>query len=198
MMELNNSSTEAVSIKNYEIQISRSDFTHIHVYLYRVSFLTTLFIYKDYFKGPSKVMQSDAIQCKLIVHAKLWLGIEFALVHHIPCRSYCVFVPRVLYPRSFLIFIVGWVKELCSQHLPQVGVLVMYLDPCINWLVTYWEPCIERRDCHYITSPIGYWGKSSTISWYYVLGFLSLLTTCFDNSGFSGVVTLNSSGGVLP
>ena len=69
MMELDNSSTEAVSIKNYEIQISRSDFTHIHVYLYRVSFLTTLYIYKDYFKGPSKVMQSDAIQCKLIVHA---------------------------------------------------------------------------------------------------------------------------------
>ena len=41
----------AVSIKNYEIQIFRSDFTHIHVYLCRVSFLTILDIYKDYFKS---------------------------------------------------------------------------------------------------------------------------------------------------
>ena len=39
---LDSSSTEAVSIKNYEIQIFRSNFTYIHVYLYRVSFLTTL------------------------------------------------------------------------------------------------------------------------------------------------------------
>ena len=57
---LNSSSTEAVSIENYEIQISRSDFMHIQVYLCRVSFLTTLDIYKDYFKNRLKVLQSDA------------------------------------------------------------------------------------------------------------------------------------------
>ena len=51
---LNSNSTEAVSIENYEIQISRYDFTHIHVYLCSVSFLTTLDIYKDYFKGRRK------------------------------------------------------------------------------------------------------------------------------------------------
>ena len=92
----------------------------------------------------------------------------------------------------------GWTEELCNQHLPQVSVLVMYLDMCIDWLVTYWEPCIERRDCHYIANPIRYWGKGSTVGWYYVLGFLLLVTTCFDNSGFSGVVTLNSLDRVLP
>ena len=48
---LNRSLIEAISIENYEIQISRSDFTHIHMYLYRVSFLTTLDIYKNYFKS---------------------------------------------------------------------------------------------------------------------------------------------------
>ena len=53
------------------------------------------------------------------------------------------------------------------------------------------------RDCCYITSPIRYWGKGSTVGWYQVLGFLLLITACFDNSGFSGVVTLNSSGEVL-
>ena len=53
-MDLNSSSTEAVSIENYEIQIFRSDFTHIRVYLCRVSFLTTLDIYKDYLKGHQR------------------------------------------------------------------------------------------------------------------------------------------------
>ena len=43
-----------------------------------------------------------------------------------------------------------------------------------NWLVTYWEPCIKMRDCHYKTSPIGYWGKDSTVGWYKVLGFFYL------------------------
>ena len=63
MMQLNNSSIEAVSIENYKIRISRFDFTHIHVYFCRISFLTTLDIYNDYFKGRHrlcKVMQLDA------------------------------------------------------------------------------------------------------------------------------------------
>ena len=28
-----------------------------------------------------------------------------------------------------------------------------------------WEPCIKKGNCHYRTSPIGYWGKGSTVSW---------------------------------
>ena len=53
---LDSSLTKAVYVKNYEIQISKSKFTHIQVYFCRVSFLTTLDIYKDYFKRR----QSDA------------------------------------------------------------------------------------------------------------------------------------------
>ena len=53
-MDLDRSSTEAVSIENYEIHIFRFDFMHIHVYLCRVSILTTLDIYKDYFKDRLK------------------------------------------------------------------------------------------------------------------------------------------------
>ena len=33
---------------------------------------------------------------------------------------------------------------------------------------------LKRRDCHYKTSPIRYWGKGSTLGWYKVLGFLYL------------------------
>ena len=54
MMELNSSSTKDVSIENYEIQISRYIFQAYPSYLCRVSLLTNLDIYKDYFKGHQR------------------------------------------------------------------------------------------------------------------------------------------------
>ena len=51
MLKLDISLTEAVFVENYKIRIFRFDFMHIHEYLCRVYFLTTLDIYKDYFKG---------------------------------------------------------------------------------------------------------------------------------------------------
>ena len=56
MLKLDRSSTQAVSVENYEIKFFRIDYTHILEYLCRVSFLTTLDIYKDYFKGRHKVV----------------------------------------------------------------------------------------------------------------------------------------------
>ena len=53
-MDLDSSSTEAVFIENYGIQIFRYVFHAYPSYLCRVSFLTTLDIYKDYFKGRLK------------------------------------------------------------------------------------------------------------------------------------------------
>ena len=71
-----------------------------------------------------------------------------------------------------MIFIVDELMNFVANNLLQVGVLVTYWDPCIDWLVTYLEPCIEKIDCHYIISQIMYWGKGSTIGWYKVLEFL--------------------------
>ena len=34
-----------------------------------------------------------------------------------------------------------------------------------NWLVTYLEAMHQKGNCHYRTSPIGYWGKSLTVGW---------------------------------
>ena len=58
--------------------------------------------------------------------------------------------------------------------------LVTYWDLCKvvsyilgfmhNWLVTYCDSCIEQKDCRYNTSPIGYWGKGSTVGWYFGIG----------------------------
>ena len=59
-MKLDNNSTEVISVENYEIRISRSNFTHINEYLCKISFLTTLYIYKDYFKGRLKRCKGDA------------------------------------------------------------------------------------------------------------------------------------------
>ena len=102
------SSTQAVFVENYKIRFSRSDYTHTLEYLCRVSFLTTLDIYKDYFKNRRKVMQSDNT-------CILWPETKFVLVHRILCRSYCVFTPRVLWPRSFPIFIVDEMKNFAAN-----------------------------------------------------------------------------------
>ena len=51
MLKLDRSSTQAVFVETYEIRNSRFDFWPKLVYLYKVSFLLTLDIYKAYFKG---------------------------------------------------------------------------------------------------------------------------------------------------
>ena len=56
MLKLDRNSTEAEFVENYEIRNPRSDYTYILEYLCRVSFLITLDIYKDYFKGCHEVV----------------------------------------------------------------------------------------------------------------------------------------------
>ena len=137
-------------------------FTHIQaISVDFFFFLTTLDIYKDYFKGRLRwcnLMQSD-------YSLKLWLDTI--------CHSLSFFVEATVSLRRRFCnqgtswsSSCGWTEEFWSQHLSQVDVLVMYLSPCIDWLVTYLVPCIERRDCHYITSLIVYWGKCSIVGWY--------------------------------
>ena len=121
MLKLDRSSTEAISIENCEIKFFRFDYMHILEYLCRISFLTTLDIYKDYFKGCHKVVA-------IVVTCIAWSKTEITLVHLSLCRSYCVFMPRVLWLRSFLIFIVDELKNFATDNPSQVGVLVMYLD----------------------------------------------------------------------
>ena len=138
--------------------------------MFGLSFLTTLNIYKDYFEGRKrlhKLHKSTSVK-KSVTGNLVWPSSSFSW------RSCCVCTPRVLWSSNFMIFIVWWIEELCNQHSSQVGDQVAYWDSR-NWLVTYWEPCIERRDYHYRTSPIGYWGKGSIVGWYKVLRFLYLL-----------------------
>ena len=57
-------------VETYEIRNSRFDFRPMLVYLYRVSFLTTLDIYKDYFKGrhACKKCPNSLFSLKKLLH----------------------------------------------------------------------------------------------------------------------------------
>ena len=68
---------DKLSIKVYEKHIFISDFHPIWEYIFELSFLTTLNIYKDYFKGCKRLRECEA---KLCSH-KLWPETEFALIH---------------------------------------------------------------------------------------------------------------------
>ena len=143
------SSTQTVSVETYEIITFRYDFRPMLKYLYSVSFLTTLDIYKIYFK--------DRYTWR--THA------ESDLVHYSLWRIYCVFTPRVLWPRSFLIFIVDELKNFAANNLFKLLELVMYWDPCI--LVSHILGFVHQgKNYRYNTSPIGYWGKGSTVSYF--------------------------------
>ena len=111
------SSIDTLSVEVYEIQFFRIDFNPIRVYMYKLSFLITLNIYKNYFKGRQRLRECKEKFCL----CKLWSKTEFALVH-LSLEEAAMFVHhRVLWPRSFVIFIIWWTKEFCNQYPSQVG-----------------------------------------------------------------------------
>ena len=69
MLKLDKISTEAVFVENYEIGLFRYDYMHILEYLCRVSFLTTLDIYKDYFKAHHEFV-AIGVTCIGVVERK--------------------------------------------------------------------------------------------------------------------------------
>ena len=107
---------QLASIEVYETQIYKADFHPIREYVFRLSFLTNLNIYKNYFKGRQRLCKCEEKFCS----CKLWPKTELTLVH-LSLEEAVVFVHRrVLWPKSFLIFIVWWTEEICSQHPSQV------------------------------------------------------------------------------
>ena len=61
-------SIDTLSVEVYEIQFFRVDFNPICEYVFRLSFLTTLNIYKDYFKGRQRLHKCASIE-QSFVHA---------------------------------------------------------------------------------------------------------------------------------
>ena len=160
MLKLDRSLTQAISVKTYRIKIFRSDFRPKLMYMCWVSLLITLDIYKAYFKGRwacKKCPSSLFFLKKLLrLYAKVFVTKELPNLH-------C-----------------WWTEELCSQKLFKLLELVTNWDSwkgvchvlgsMHHWLVTYWDSCIKGKDCRYNTNQIGYWGKGSTIGWYFGIG----------------------------
>ena len=107
MLKLDKFSTQAVSIENYEIRLFRSNYTHTPTYLCKVSFLTTLDIYKDYFRGRHRWCKNNT--CRKC-----------------PSSSFSLKKLLHLYDKGFVTkelpnLHCWWNEKLCSQHLPQVN-----------------------------------------------------------------------------
>ena len=80
MLKLDRFLTQTVFAEIYEIKVFISDYTHIPMYLCRVSFLTILDIYKDYSKGIHRWYKKDNASI-------VWPETEITLVHYSFWRS---------------------------------------------------------------------------------------------------------------
>ena len=107
------SSIEAWSIENYNFRISRFEIRPCLMYLCKVSFLTTLDIYKVYIKGRHTREYKENTCKKWPMLYSLWKKV-LCLCALGFCNQHC------------------WCsEELCIQHFLQVGVLVTYWESCI-------------------------------------------------------------------
>ena len=117
-----------VSIENYKIQISRSDFQPMLMYLCRVSFLTTLDIYTVYFKAHHRREYKENTYKRLLMPYSLWKKI----LHLCALR---------FYNQMLLNLHCWWSEELCSQQSSTSWFFSHVLGAMHHWLVTYWDPC---------------------------------------------------------
>ena len=117
-----------VYIENYGNQFFRSDFWSMLMYLCRISFLTTLNIYKVYFRGCHIREYKENICKRWLMPYSLWKKLL-----HLCALGFCNQMPLNLH--------CWWSELLYSQHLLQVGELV-----------TYWESCIKKGSVHILKS----------------------------------------------
>ena len=103
--------TQAQSIKNYNFRISRFKIQPMLYYFIRVSFLTTLVIYKAYFRSRYTRIQRPRIH---ILYVKSLYLYVIGFCNQVLPNLHCL-----------------WSEEFCSQQ--QSFKLLE--------LVTYWDPC---------------------------------------------------------
>ena len=161
---LDSFSTDKLSIKIYGNQFFRSDFIPICEYVFRLSFLTTLNIYKDYFNVRQRLHNCSSVKQSL-VHANCDRR------QNLPSSSFSRRSCYVCIPQGFV------TKGLHDLHLLDelknfaANILLKFVIMCILRSAHLFgqsrtrNRALKRRDCYYRTSPIGYWGKGSTVGW---------------------------------
>ena len=125
------------SIEVTGIQIFRSDFWVRLMYLCRVSFLTTLDLYKAYFRGRHRREYKENICKRWPMPYSLWKKL---------LRLYALeFCNQVL-----LDLHCWWSEELCSLLLKLVSESRTGIHA--KELVTYWDPCNKKGGVHILKS----------------------------------------------
>ena len=127
---------------------------------------------------------------------QIMTGDKFALVHHY-CVEVAMFVHhRVLWPSIFWIFIVWWIEKLCNQQHSLVGDWSCVLGSAqlvshVLGAVHYKERLLLQNKSNWIL------GQGFNCRLVKGTRIPLLITACFDNSGFSEVVTLKLTGGIF-
>ena len=128
--DLIGSSTQARSIEFYEFKISRSEFLPMLKYLFRISFLTILDIYKAYFRGHHIREYKENICKRWPKPYSLWKKLL-----RLCALGFC--------NQVFLDLHCWWSEELCSQQFSSSWCVNHVLRVVHHWLVTYWDRCIK-------------------------------------------------------
>ena len=116
------------SIEVTWIQISKSDFQPKLMHLCRVSFFTTLDIYKAYFRGCYIWEYNENICKRWPMPYSFWKKL---------LRLYALgFCNQVL-----LDLHCWWSEELCSQQSSSIRWISHVLGAAHHWLVMYWNSC---------------------------------------------------------
>ena len=118
-------------------------------YLFRIYFLTTLDIYKTYFKSRH-------------------IQIQRPRVYFFSVRSYCICTPQGFVTMCFLIFIIDEVKNFTANNNHSSCWSQSRTRICAKELVI--NVCNKGKQATTRSSPIGYWSKSSIVSWYFGIG----------------------------
>ena len=128
MRSLTDGSIEARSIKNYDFQFFRSVIRLKLMYLFTVSFLTTLTYIRLFKSHHTQIQRPRAL-------FSLW-------------ELLCLYAIRFCYqvlPNLYC----WWSEELCNQqHLFKLVELVMYWDPC-KGLVANWKFVHQEKEGYY-------------------------------------------------
>ena len=119
------------SIEVMETRIFRSDFWARLLYLCRVSFHTTLDLYKTYFRGRHIREYKENICKRWPMPYSLWKKLL-----RLCALGFCNQVLLDLH--------CWWSEELCSQHSSSSSWWVSHVLGFVQRsLVTYWDPCIK-------------------------------------------------------
>ena len=101
-------------------------------YLFRVSFLTTLDIYKAYFKS----LHNRDTKTKSLIFS---------------VRSYCVCTPQGFVTKCFIIFIVDEVKNFATNNNHSSCQNQSRIEICAKELITDWRFVQQRKEGYYKT-----------------------------------------------